>query len=78
MQPAQPNPADQIWINLLCPAQNYRGVCRQMLCGGSKDGACSLNGKPWAPVCVIPQSHPVTEYRRVLAADEAQARAHLQ
>ena len=78
MHPAPPNPADQIWINLLCPAQDYRGICRQMSCGRSKDGKCSLNGVAWAPICVIPQSHPVNEYRRVLAADEAEARAHLQ
>ncbi len=68
------NPDDAIWINLLCPAQNYRGVCRQMSCGRSAGGQCVLNGQAWVPVCAIPKSHPVTQFRLEMAA--ADPRAH--
>lgn len=78
MQTVAADPTDQIWITILCPAQAYRGPCRQMPCGKSEGGKCSLNGEVWAPVCVIPQSHPVHELRREFAAAEAEARRHLQ
>jgi hypothetical protein len=81
MQITAPDPADTIWINLLCPAQAYHGVCTQKTCGADgfrNGGSCALNGKPWAPICVIPQSHPVHECRREIAALEAEARRNLQ
>lgn len=78
LKAASTDPRDQIWINLLCPAQSYRGVCRQMTCAKAEGGKCSLNGQSWAPVCMIPQSHPVHECRRELNRMEAEARSHLQ
>ncbi len=78
---AAPDPGDQIWINLLCPAQAYRGVCSQKTCGERgfvNGGSCILNGKAWAPVCVIPRNHPVVQFARENALAEAEARRHMQ
>lgn len=72
------DPRDLILINLLCPAQDYRGVCRQRVCGQQgymNGGTCTLNGKPFGSFCVIPQSHPVSEFQREMARADAQARA---
>lgn len=62
------NPDDEIRLGLLCPAQDYRGLCRQMACGYATSGNCSLNGKPHAAFCKIPVSHPVTQFQRAMQA----------
>lgn len=65
------HPDDEIRLGLLCPAQNWKGGCRQSSCSGSF-GACSLDGKPWASFCKIPVSHPVSQIQRqMLARDPA-------
>ena len=68
------NPDDEIRIGLLCPAQNYRGQCRQMSCIRRNDGACSLSGAPHAAFCKIPKSHPVSQLQAErLRRDPAEA-----
>lgn len=61
------HPDDEIRIGLLCPAQGYKGLCRQASCNRSF-GACALNGKPYATFCKIPVSHPVTQAQRAMFA----------
>ncbi len=71
------DPRDEIRLGLLCPGQNWKGICTQKACAAS-GGNCVLNGKPWAPFCVIPQSHPVRDVQREIAAANEEARRHLQ
>lgn len=74
---SQNDPRDQIWINLLCPAHGFKAVCTQKTCGEQgfrNGGTCTLNGQPWASFCQIPQSHPVKEIQRQIAADNLAAR----
>lgn len=61
------HPDDEIRLGLLCPAQAYKGLCRQMSCQRVA-GACSLNGAPFAAFCKIPVSHPVTQQQRAMFA----------
>lgn len=59
------HPDDEIRLGLLCPAQGWKGLCRQASCV-STFGTCSLNGKPWASFCKIPVSHPVSQQQRAM------------
>lgn len=61
------HPDDEIRLGLLCPAQNWKGICRQASCQRSF-GACSLSGKPFAAFCKIPVSHPVTQIQHQMMA----------
>lgn len=58
------HPDDEIRVGLLCPAQGWKGLCRQQACGFSPNGTCSLNGAPHAAFCKIPVSHPVSQQQR--------------
>lgn len=64
---AENHPDDEIRLGLLCPAQRWKGLCRQASCGRSF-GACSLNGQPFAAFCKIPRSHPVSQQQRAMFA----------
>jgi hypothetical protein len=66
--PLAQNPDDEIRIGLLCPAEGWRAPCRVASCGVAPNGRCALNGQPWASVCVIPNSHPVTQFRMAMLA----------
>lgn len=66
------HPDDEIRLGLLCPAQGWKGLCRQQSCQRSF-GACSLNGQPFAAFCKIPRSHPVSVAQRAMfVRDQAQ------
>ena len=72
MQIQTVNPDDEIRIGLLCPAQQWLGLCRQMSCARAATGLCSLDGRPHAAFCKIPVSHPVSQIQRALMAQIAQ------
>lgn len=63
---ADQHPADEIRVGLLCPAQGWKGLCRQRSCGFSANGSCTLDGRPHAAFCKIPVSHPVTQTQRAM------------
>lgn len=71
------DPRDEIRIGVLCPASAYKGLCSQRGCA-ENGGNCTLSGAPWATFCKIPQSHPVSEAWRAIAAAQAEARKNLQ
>jgi hypothetical protein len=60
----------------LCPALDYRGPCDIPTCEHAKK--CRLTKQPWAGLCKIPASHPVSmivaEMHRQRAAALASAR----
>lgn len=57
---SQPN---GILVARTCPRAGYRQACEQVACENSANTCAHSGAKklPWAPVCLIPDAHPVMQ-----------------